>query len=220
VLLGAAGEGLAQPTTVPPGLAPGVEYRLVFVTSQARNATSSDIAGYNSFVTGVAAAVPELVALGTRWKAIACTGSVNARDNTGTDPVSDPDGVPIYRLNGDRLASGNADLWDASLAGWLSLDEYGVYVGLRYPWTGCESTGQSSVNPLGAPHPVLGSTNDTQSGWIYTNTGNSADAHPLYAMSDVLRVPWGPIPSISGPGLALLFGALLGIGGWWSRTRV
>jgi len=41
----------AQIVTVPPGLNPGDPYRLVFVTSTTRDALSSAIADYNSFVS-------------------------------------------------------------------------------------------------------------------------------------------------------------------------
>ena len=54
LLLGTASQSLAQVTTVPPGLSPGDPYRLAFVTSTTRNALSSSIAVYNTFVTGVA----------------------------------------------------------------------------------------------------------------------------------------------------------------------
>ena len=69
VLVAATGS-LASPITVPTGLNPGDAYRLVFVTSTTLDATSSDIADYNAFVSGVANTVPELVALGTTWTAI------------------------------------------------------------------------------------------------------------------------------------------------------
>lgn len=55
----------AVPIPVPTGLAPGDNYRLAFVTSTTRDATSSAIADYNDFVTAAALAVPELAALGT-----------------------------------------------------------------------------------------------------------------------------------------------------------
>src|SRR5690242_18076131 len=87
--------------TVPPSLSVGDQYRLVFVTSTARNATSTNIADYNTFVTNTANGVAELVSLGTTWKVIGSTSSVSARDNTGTNPSST--GVPIYRLDGTRI---------------------------------------------------------------------------------------------------------------------
>jgi hypothetical protein len=102
LLLGATGDGLAQPTTVPSGLSPGDKYRLAFVTSTTRDATSSDIADYNAFVTAVANTVPALTELGTTWTAIGSTAAVDARDNTNTNP-GNAEGVPIYLLDGTLL---------------------------------------------------------------------------------------------------------------------
>lgn len=39
----------ATPITLPPGLAPGTEYRILFVTSTTQQATSDDISTYNAF---------------------------------------------------------------------------------------------------------------------------------------------------------------------------
>jgi hypothetical protein len=77
-ILGAASTSIAVPITVPTGLSPGDEYRLVFVTSTTRNATSSNIADYNLFVTGVANTIPELLALGTTWSATGSTRTVGS----------------------------------------------------------------------------------------------------------------------------------------------
>jgi hypothetical protein len=53
VALATLGTSAAQAAlvVVPPGLNPGDQYRLVFVTAGTRNATSSDINDYNTFVT-------------------------------------------------------------------------------------------------------------------------------------------------------------------------
>jgi hypothetical protein len=82
----AAGTATAIPITVPTGLNPGDEYRLAFVTSTTRDATSSDITVYNGFVTASANAVTELALLGSTWTAIASTPTADARDNTNTNP--------------------------------------------------------------------------------------------------------------------------------------
>ena len=58
-----AGSAAAIPITVPTSLSPGDQYRLAFVTSSTRNATSSDIGVYNTFVDTVAETVPALAAL-------------------------------------------------------------------------------------------------------------------------------------------------------------
>jgi len=65
----------------PPGLNIGDQYRLVFVTSGTRNAQSSNIADYNSFVTAQANQNAVLSALNTTWTVIGSTATVDARDN-------------------------------------------------------------------------------------------------------------------------------------------
>jgi hypothetical protein len=94
-VVGTATHARAVPITAPPGLDPGDQYRLAFVTSTLRDATSANIADYNAYVTTVANAVPELLALATTWTAIGSTASVDARDNTGTNPNVEA-GVPIF----------------------------------------------------------------------------------------------------------------------------
>ncbi|GBL15778.1 hypothetical protein MTo_03094 [Microcystis aeruginosa NIES-1211] len=125
--LATASAAQAALVVVPPGLAPGAQYRLVFVTSGARDAQSTDINDYNTFVTNQAtfgtsdidtALDTALYAAGfdpntITWKAIGSTASVAARDNTGTNPSSL--GVPIYLIDGNRVADNNADLWDGSI---------------------------------------------------------------------------------------------------------
>ena len=106
---------------VPPGLNPGDQYRLVFVTNGKRDGTSDNIDDYNTFVTnqvtGSALATALTTAgfnLGTiTWKAIASTDATSAKVNTGTDG-SQPD-VPIYLIDGNKVANNNADLWDGSI---------------------------------------------------------------------------------------------------------
>ena len=56
---------MAAPVTAPTSLNVGDQYRLVFVTSAVRDATSTNIADYNAFVSGVANGQAELAALGT-----------------------------------------------------------------------------------------------------------------------------------------------------------
>lgn len=70
------------------------------MTSETRNGASSAISSYNAFVTGVANTQPALASLGTTWKAIGSTETVDARDNTGTNPDVDGVGVPIFLLTG------------------------------------------------------------------------------------------------------------------------
>ena len=104
----------AVPITVPTELNPGDQYRLAFVTSTTRDATDTDITLYNAFVSGVANGVTELAALGTTWKMIGSTSSIDARDNTDSNPGVSV-GVPLFNLADELLADDNADLWDGTL---------------------------------------------------------------------------------------------------------
>ena len=86
---------------IPPiGLAPGMQYQLIFVTRDGRDATSSNIADYNAFVTAQAALNPLLPL--TTWHAVASTVAVNAATNAPSL------GLPVYNTGGEEVAAGNA----------------------------------------------------------------------------------------------------------------
>lgn len=205
----------AAPITVPSSLSPGDQYRLVFVTSTVRDATSSNIADYNSFVTTAANSVPELVALGTTWTAIASTANVSARDNTGTSPNIST-GVPIYRLDSALIASNNADLWDGAIAATLSITEFGDPSALLYVWTGSDGHGiQFNTRVLGGPNPTRGQSNATTFQWMLAATVFPDNTYSLYAMSGVLTV----VPEPSSLMLLGFFGVGLAGYAWHIRKR-
>jgi len=77
-----------------PALAPGSQYRLIFLTAGTTAATSTTIATYNTFVTNLATGVPALPT--TTWTAIGTTDSLNAITNIGANT-----GVPVYNLGGN-----------------------------------------------------------------------------------------------------------------------
>ena len=95
----------------PPELKRGDQYRLIFTTSQGRDTTSSNIADYNDFVQSVADAAPEVGTWDLQWTAMASTASVDARDNTETNPLVYGVGVPIYRVDGQRFVNNYEGLW-------------------------------------------------------------------------------------------------------------
>jgi hypothetical protein len=147
----------AAPITVPTGLNPGDQYRLAFVTSGARDASSFIIADYNDFVQAHADAVPELLSLGVSWNAIASTLGDDARDNTDTDPGGGT-GVPIFLLDDTKLADDNSDLWDGTLDAALDVDESGEFFGGSFSvWTGTEieGSGNGAGGLLGGPTTQL-----------------------------------------------------------------
>ncbi|MBN2294721.1 MAG: PEP-CTERM sorting domain-containing protein [Pirellulales bacterium] len=176
--------------TIPTDLNPGDTYRLVFVTSTTRNALSSNIADYNAFVAGVASGVPKLAALGTTWTAIASTSTVDARDNTDTNPSSA--GVPIYRLDDTRIANDNGDLWDGGLLASLSITEAGTPSSSNNAWTGSGSDGvagaSSYLGTLSLFYADLGAPIAVNSHWIDASSAFPSGSYPLYGMSGVLTV--------------------------------
>jgi len=90
---------------------PVTNYRLIFTTSQVRDGTSTDIEDYNAFVQSVADAAPVVGSWDLEWKALVSTSDVDARDNTGTNPIEDGEGLPIFRIDGERWVRDNFDLW-------------------------------------------------------------------------------------------------------------
>jgi hypothetical protein len=189
-LLALAAESRAVPITVPTSLNPGDQYRLAFVTSTTRNATSTNIADYNAFVDGVAELIPQLAALGQDWKAIASTSAINARTNTSTDPTpAGSTGVPIFLLNDTKLADDYDDLWDGTIDVVFNVTESGSAVAASFAWTGSLDDGQGSVTlELGTLRPRRGSTSVTSFAWIEGAAASNAAANRLYAISDVLTV--------------------------------
>jgi len=200
----------AVPVTLPTGLNPGDQYRLAFVTSTSRNAMSSDIADYNAFVTGVANTVPELLALGTTWTAIASTAAIAARDNTSTNPGVNGTGVRIFLLNDTQLADNYADLWDWTIDTPLIIDESGMATATNaIAWTGSgpDGTVASAVAALGpAGTPRVGEALRPDHRWMQTDVSYPNNLWRMYAMSDVLTV-------IPEPGTAALLAlGLTGLG--------
>ena len=107
------GDALAIPADsalIPEGLSGGDRFRLLFGTSATRDATSTDIADYNSFVQTAAAGHADIADFSDGFRAVASTADVDARDNTETTGT----GVPIYWLAGNKVADDYADFYDNS----------------------------------------------------------------------------------------------------------
>ncbi len=189
----------AAVVTVPTGLRPGDQYRLAFVTSTTRDATSSNIAEYNAFVTAAANLNPALTALNTNWTAIASAvdyhggviiSDVNAFTNTGTDPSINPIGVPIYTLKNSLIANTNSRLWSGSIISPINIDESGNTIN-SFVWTGTDSSGNSGypTGSLGEESPVFfGYSGLSNLDWAGEGGGSPSRLMPLYAMSGVLTV--------------------------------
>ena len=115
----AISEGITLGTTsdlIPTDLA-GDRFRLIFVTYQGHPATSTDIENYNTYVQSQANASNALAGIKTHsssFRVLGSTEAVDARDNTGTTHTDDQPGVPIYWLNGSKVADDYADLYDGT----------------------------------------------------------------------------------------------------------
>ena len=135
----------------PSGISGGDQFRLIFLSSTKRKATSLDIADYNTFVQDLAAGGHNAIRpYADGFNVVGCTASmpgfpagVNARDNTGTTGT----GVPIYWLKGNRVANNYADFYDGSWDDEANVKNESGNNGLNInqsanrPWTGCEHDG-------------------------------------------------------------------------------
>jgi len=207
---------------VPTGLNPGDQYRLVFVTDGTRDAQSTDINTYNSFVTNEAnkpalnsALTTAGFNLGTiTWNAIASTESVAARDNTGTNPSST--GVPIYLIDGNRVANNNADLWDGTINVPINRTPSDLGSISSNVWTGSNTDGSIDINLGGTPTGAgrTGNSAANNSTWIFDSISSLTSTSPrFYGMSSILTVPGSPV-SVPEPtsllGYITLGGLMLG----------
>ena len=128
------------------------EFRLLFVTSAERNATSSNIADYNSFVQGRAAAGHSSIRpFASQFRVVGSTNSVDARDNTSTTYTSSNKGVPIYWLRGNKAADTYEDFYDGS---W---DERR---NVRNEHGNAHNSGLVGIGPVSSAHIWTGSNND------------------------------------------------------------
>ena len=140
----------------PTGLAAGAKFRLLFLSSTRRDALSSDIADYNTFVQARAAAGhADIQAYSGAFRALGCTAAVDARDNTSTTGT----GVPIYWLDGAKVADDYADFYDGSWDDEINdknesgTDAHDTSQSDNYPITGCKNDGTEefagATNPRG-----------------------------------------------------------------------
>ena len=187
---------------IPAGLTTGDSFRLLFVTSGTRNAESSDIADYNTFVQTQAAAATGIGApindFSSQFRALGSTATMDARDNTASNHVkssSDTD-APIYWLDGDKVADDYALFYDTTRP-WDSINgknEIGSAVSATTDiWTGSIPNGTGTAS---ATNRELGGTSGTTingrltgaSHFLFGLTLSSAESHPLYALSPIITV--------------------------------
>ena len=191
-IAGTASRSYASPITVPVGLAPGSQYRLVFVTADTYMATDPNIAHYNTEVSLEANSVTALQALGTTWSVIGSTSSVNVITNIGSDP-----NVPIYNLGGLMVANdattNSGGLFSGSIFNPIGYNETGASDMGTQQFTGTNPDGTTALNgylgnTASNATTAEGGSGSTSGIWIDYTTSPSNSPLGLYAISGVLTV--------------------------------
>ena len=183
----------------PTGLAAGAKFRLLFLSSTRRDALSSDIADYNTFVQARAAAGhADIRAYSGAFRALGCTAAVDARDNTSTTGT----GVPIYWLDGAKVADDYADFYDGSWDDEVNdknesgADAHDTSQSDNYPITGCKDDGTESFagatrpRSLGAPLGFvrIGRPNSSEGPIDGNDVARTNLTRPMYGLSAVFEV--------------------------------
>ena len=191
-------------------MAAGSQFRLIFLSSTKRNGSPTTISNYNIFVQGRAAAGhTDIRTHSAGFKAVVCTAADDARDNTSTTGT----GVPIYWLNGTKVADNYGDFYDGSWDDEANdKNESGTNgpdtsVRTNYPFTGCNHDGTEEF-ALGASQVGVGRPNSSSSGHGPLSSSVLVDktlSRPLYGLSalfqvaDATNTPAAGAPAITAP---------------------
>ena len=93
----------------------GGKFRLLFVTSTALNASTTVMDSYNGIIRdSVAAGHTDIRPYSHLFNALGSTALVDAIDNTKTTHTTTDMGVPIYYLNGAKVADNYSDFYDGT----------------------------------------------------------------------------------------------------------
>ena len=194
----------------PTGLFGGDQFRLIFYSATKRDAESDDIADYNTFVQERAAVGHADIQLySDEFTAVGCTPDDDARDNTRTRYTNSNRGVPIYWLDGTKVADDYQDFYDGSWdneANDRDRNEHGntgpnSSLLTNFPWTGCENDGTQAFTGAGDVSEALGTPDEyvrvgrpntpvAGTGPLSDNnlTEEYSDEHPMYGLSQVFTV--------------------------------
>lgn len=182
----------------------GDQYRLIFVTSERRDATSGDIEDYNQFVQSVADAAPVLGKWNLEWKAMISTATVDAADNIGHIDGRDTL-FPVYRLDGMALGDTPKDPSRSNFP--ILFNELGEIATspdnnprldliLGAPvWVGGTGGQADPRNPIGvSDRASLGASADGDTTGFAVGVDLVTNAHAVYAISEVITA----VPEPSG----------------------
>lgn len=214
----AAAPRLQAGIILPSGLHPGDHFQLIFVTSDGRDALSSNISDYNAFVTTEAAPITTFLnGLGytnVGWTAIASTSHTAALSNAHQfDTVYDTQGHEVADTSSDHSLYGlniSRTLFAAP-----KYDQQGQ-LGSQVVWTGAEDDGGiDPAGPLGSSRAGFGDSRSNNAAYLDVEDINSAAMHSFYGLSGELTVP--QVASVPEPQSIIL--AALGVVGAWGYRR-
>ena len=186
-------------------------FRLVFVSSAERDASSSDIAEYDAFVRGLLAeGHADVVPYAGFFTVLGSTSGVHLRDHAS---VTGSATMPFYWLGetGDatkRVATDNGQFrgeWIATetpSSQSVPRDESGTVVSVDGDgyFTGSTAAGARSSNPLGSSSVTVGYLNDSGSGRAPLGSGQtaaSAATRRFYGLSPTFVRASDPVVSVT-----------------------
>ena len=179
----------------PSGLIGADRFRLMFLTHTGQRPNLTDIAGYNDYIKSQAAASSLDIQNYSYWfRVLGSTADVDARDNTKTNPNTDTS-VPIYWMNGQKIADDYGGLYDGSWDSEMSSGRAGTPSSSAYTlWTGTSNNGTEAMDgatsrALGQSQVRVGKLN--AAGNPIDAGGNSlaATGHNYYGLSGIFVVP-------------------------------
>ncbi len=186
----------------PDCLSDGDTYRILFITRDIGDATSSNIADYNTFVQAQADA--NIPLNGVTFNVLGSTATVDARDNTNSNLNSDGPGERIFYYLGRKAADNYADFYGLDWATDEARDQHGqTFSGAGSAtiiWTGTQPSGvKVGISPLGGtpgnPAAFFGFRSAVRNSRFAFQPQNITVRYHFYALSDVLLIG---MPTVSG----------------------
>ena len=174
----------------PADVAVGQPFRLMFLNTGGVAGTRGDIGFYNgnsqNNKSGAGGGHLSIRGFAGEFRALISTAAVDARDNTATTG----DGVPIYWLDGEKVADNYADFYDGSWDSRNPQNRNGIAVSVAttvLTGTNADGSGDLLFLPGGGGPYRIGLLNQGEGAEIRSATTNST-FNAQYALSPVLTV--------------------------------
>ena len=178
----------------PSGFIGGQKFRLLFITHTGYSSSNTDIENYNAYVQSQANASDahaDIKAYNSWFRVLGSTTDVDARDNTRTTGA----GVPIYWMNGDKVADNYPDFYDGSWDSEMAANRTGTTssAGVNV-WTGSNNAGvedfESGISrALGTNSVRIGRLNMSGAPIDSNARVGAGTNYPYYALSGVFIAP-------------------------------